>query len=150
MTLLAGNVDTAGYTLLELLLVLTIIAGVLALAPPIFSQAVTANEPRTATRQIVAALRYARSEAVAARHPVGFTLDVEQHRYRLDNHPAVELPQSLELTLVVADHEVKKGSGAIRFFADGSATGGSIRLGNTAATYEVHVAWLTGQVTVLE
>lgn len=147
----AGNTRLAGYTLLELLVVLTIVAGTLALAPPMFSSAVTANEPRTAARQVMAALRYARSTAVSSRHPVAFTLDLDQRRYQVDGRPAVDLPQTLAFTLVTAETEVRSGgSGAIRFYADGSATGGRITLGNDASSFRLDVAWLTGRVTMLE
>lgn len=151
MTSWVGNNNAAGYTLLELLLVLAIAAGLLSLVPPMFGSAISANEPRTAARQVMAALRYARSEAVSLRQPVAFTLDLEQRRYQVDGRPVVPLPPSLQLSLVTADSEVHgSGRGAIRFFADGSASGGRITVGGAVSRYEVDVAWLTGQVTLLE
>lgn len=150
MTSSAGN-SNAGYTLLELLLVVAILAGMLALVPPLFDRAIAGSEPRTAARQLVAALRQARSEAVASRRPVAFTLDLEQRRYQVGAAPAVTLPRALELTLVTADREVHSaGRGAIRFFADGSATGGRITLDKGAAHWAVDVAWLSGQVSLSE
>lgn len=147
----AGRASTGGYTLLELLLVLAIVVGVLALSPPMFAGAIAGNEPRSAARQVMAALRYARSTAVASRQDVAFTLDLDRRRYQVDSRPAVALPSSLAYTLITAESEVRDaGSGAIRFYADGSASGGRITLGNDKASYRLDVAWLTGRVTLLE
>jgi general secretion pathway protein H len=38
------------------------------------------------------------------------------------------------------------GEGAIRFFADGASTGGRIQVSLKGATWNIDVAWLTGQV----
>ncbi len=151
VTSLAGRASAAGYTLLELLLVLAILAGMLSLVPPMFAGAVAGNEPHSAARQVLAALRYAHSRAVASRRPVAFTLDLDRRRYQVDGRPAVALPSSLAYTLITAESEVRDGgSGAIRFYADGSASGGRITLGNDAVTYRLDVAWLSGRVTLLE
>jgi general secretion pathway protein H len=40
------------------------------------------------------------------------------------------------------------GEGAVVVFPDGAATGGRVRLRQGDATWQVDVAWLTGQVAV--
>ncbi len=57
----------AGVTILELLIVLTIMALAAAIVVPVFTGGVSNAELRGAARQLAAGLRLARSEAVAAR-----------------------------------------------------------------------------------
>jgi general secretion pathway protein H len=40
------------------------------------------------------------------------------------------------------------GKGAVRFFPDGAATGGRVRLAANGGGWDVDVAWLTGEVRV--
>ncbi|HEY0633946.1 MAG TPA: GspH/FimT family pseudopilin [Gammaproteobacteria bacterium] len=138
-----------GYTLLELLVVLAIMAGLLTLAPPLFSSAASSTELHAATRQMSAALRQARSHAVATRTPVAFILDLERQRYQVEGRSEVSLPAKLELTLITAESELRgNGRGAIRFYADGSSSGGSITLSIPRAADTIEVAWLSGRVVV--
>lgn len=140
-----------GYTLIELLVVLSIMAALFAVVPPLFSSASSANEVRAISRQMTAVLRQARSTAVAARAPIDFTLDLEQRRYQLSDRPPVQLPADLELTMITGESEFRgKGRGAIRFFADGSSTGGRITLSNSNHVRQLDVEWLSGRVTATE
>ncbi len=140
-----------GYTLLELLVVLAITAALFAIAPPFFSSAVSSAELHAATRQMSAALRQARSSAVAARAPVAFILDLEQRRYQVEGLREVALPAALELTLTTAESELRgNGRGAIRFYADGSSSGGRITIATARASEAIDVVWLSGRVVASE
>jgi general secretion pathway protein H len=153
LTYSAGNSlhRQCGYTLIELLVVLSIMAGLFAVVPPLFSSASSANEVRAISRQMTAVLRQARSNAVAVRAPIDFTLDLEQRRYQLPDRPPVQLPADLELTMITGESELRgKGRGAIRFFADGSSTGGRITLSSSNHVRQLDVEWLSGRVTATE
>lgn len=140
-----------GYTLLELLVVLAIMAGMLATVPPLFSSATSGTELRAAARQMSAALRQARSSAITGRAPVAFILDLERQRYQVEGRPEVALPAGLELTLLTAESELQgNGRGAIRFYADGSSSGGRITLATSTAAETIEVAWLSGRVALRE
>jgi general secretion pathway protein H len=148
----AGNsLRRQGFTLIELLVVLSIMAALFAVVPPLFSSASSANEVRAISRQMTAVLRQARSNAVATRAPIDFTLDLEQRRYQLADRPPVQLPADLELTMITGQSELRgRGRGAIRFFADGSSTGGRITLSNNVHVRQLDVEWLSGRVTATE
>lgn len=136
---------------MELLVVLTIIAALFAVVPPFFSSALSANEVRAAARQMGSALRQARSNAVAARAPVAFILDLERHNYQMAGAHPVQLPAELDLTMITAESELRgHGRGAITFYADGSSSGGRITLANGRSIRQLDVAWLTGRVAVNE
>lgn len=138
-----------GYTLFEVLIVLAIIALVLA-AVPIMAGRRAGPEVRAAAIEVAAAMREARSEAIARFEPVAFQLDVESRAYRVGSGGSAKtLPPALELALYTARKELAgETAGGIRFFPDGSATGGRVTLSEDGQRYVVTVDWLTGAVAV--
>ncbi|MEH6874543.1 MAG: GspH/FimT family pseudopilin, partial [Candidatus Competibacter sp.] len=41
-------------------------------------------------------------------------------------------------------------TGSIRFFPDGSSTGGAITVGGAKLAYRINVDWLTGAIAIVE
>lgn len=141
-----------GFTLLELLVVMAVLALVLLVVPPMFSGSLSRAELGSAAREVAAGLREARSRAIARNREVAFTLDVDSRRYRIDDEAAARrLPAGPRLSLFTARSEqLDEVSGNIRFFPDGSSTGGRVTLGGDARRYHVVVDWLTGQVSITD
>ncbi len=139
-----------GFTLLELLVVMAVLALILLVVPPMFSGSLSKAEVGSAAREVAAGLREARSRAIARNREVAFTLDVESRRYRIDDSAdARRLPAGPELSLFTARSEqLDEASGSTRFFPDGSSTGGRVTLDGDARRYHVVVDWLTGQVSI--
>ena len=78
-----------------------------------------------------------------------FALDVEHRVFRSGDRPPVRLDDEIALSFRTARAEVlEDGVGQIRFFPDGSSTGGLIRVSHGAWEAEVRSDWLTGLVTV--
>ena len=141
----------AGVTLLELLIVLSIMAIVAALVLPMFSSGVSTGELKGAARQVAAGLRLARSEALATRQETRVLLDLEHRTFRVERDGRlITLPRLIELKLFTAQSDlVDDKVGAIRFFPDGGSNGGRITLAVGERKYDVDVDWLTGRVTIL-
>lgn len=60
------------------------------------------------------------------------------------------MPQGLQYELHIAQIErLDESSGGIRFYPDGSSTGGEIGVGNGKTAFRVEVEWLTGRVLVV-
>jgi general secretion pathway protein H len=139
----------AGFTLIELLVVLGILALVLAVALPLLPGAADRTALRTATDEIAAGLRETRSLALARGRSAAFTLDTARRAYRVGNDALWRaLPASVSTELFTAAQEqLDDATGDIRFFADGSSTGGGIRLAQGKAGGEIRVDWLTGRVS---
>jgi general secretion pathway protein H len=141
-----------GFTLLELLVVLVIMTLMVALVPPLLSSVGLTTEVRGAARQLSAGLRAARSEAVLRQRPVALTIDLEQRTATVDGSgKRIELPDDEDVTirLYTAQSElVDEQRGGIRFFPDGSSTGGYIALVEGRVEYRVNVDWLTGHVRI--
>lgn len=142
----------SGFTLIELLVVLGILGLMLALLPPFLPKVHQAQQAKAAARELAAGLRTARQQAVATQKPVALLLDVAERKYALSGQlHELRLPPDTELALHAASSEQTSASaGSIRFFPDGSATGGEIALRHATQAYVVQVQWLTGRVSVGE
>jgi general secretion pathway protein H len=138
-----------GFTLIEIIVVLALAGLLLALVPPRLSGALAAAEIRSAARELASALRYARSRAVTRHAEVVLTVDTERRRYRVSDSRWRALPEDLRLTLTTARSERRaRGIGSIRFYPDGTGTGGQIALGSGAKRFVVDVSWLTGRIAI--
>jgi general secretion pathway protein H len=142
--------DERGFTLLELLVVLAIIGAVLALVPGFMLHGQPGLDVDIAARAVADALRQARSHAVLQNRDQLFALDVEERLFRIDGQRApVQMDKDIEVAFQTARSEVMSETiGQIRFFPDGSATGGRIGLTLDGRRVEVVVDWLTGLVSV--
>jgi general secretion pathway protein H len=141
-----------GFTLLELLVVLALLAMTYALIPPMFSLGGSTAELKAGARQVAAGLRKARSQAIVSRSEATLTLNVESRSFVLsgDDTPRI-LPRQAEIGVYTAQGEVlDANSAAIRFYPDGSSTGGRVTLAMGERKYLIDVDWLTGQTEILD
>lgn len=141
-----------GFTLVELLLVLVILAAMSALLLVRFDGVLEGIELRGASRDVASALRHARGRAIATQQETGVAIDVESRQYRVlgtDDARVYGFNQRIVVDLV-ADRTafLSDTEAAIRFFPDGSSTGGGITLSSGASGYHIAVQWLTGRVRV--
>lgn len=139
-----------GFSLLELLVVLAIIGTVLAFVPGFMLRSQPRVDIDVAARAMADALREARSRAVLQNRDQLFALDIEERLFRVDGqHAPVQMDKDIEVIFETARSELMSETiGRIRFFPDGSATGGRIRLALDGRRVDVVVDWLTGLVSV--
>jgi general secretion pathway protein H len=142
-----------GFTLVELLIVLVImVLGVSLIGPNISSGSDRANL-KAASRDLKSALRYARGQALITQTEITVTLDLATNHYKINSpyQKSYQLAQSIEITLRTAQTDIENDQqGRIRFFPDGSSTGGNIRLSQGEMKIEVTINWLTGHVEIKE
>lgn len=142
----------SGFTLLEMLVVLALLAMVYALVPPMITVGGSTTELKAGARQVAAGLRNARSRAIVSRGEATLTLDVEARNFRLsgDDTPR-NLPRQAQIGVFTAQGEVvDANTAAIRFYPDGSSTGGRVTLSMGERKFHIDVDWLTGQVEILD
>lgn len=140
----------AGFTLLELLLALAIAGLATAVLIPSLRHS-SGVDLRAAARDLATGLRYARNRALAGGTSVTLRLDLDTGRFEVpDSGMHGRIPDSIRLSLYTAQSElVDAHSGAIRFFPDGSSTGGEVKCtGANGSTARVQVDWLTGHVRI--
>ena len=142
----------AGFTLLEMLIVLALMAIVAGVVIPIFGTGVSTTDLKRATREVAAGLRLARSQAIAQRSESVLVLDVAGRTFSVPPDPRVHsMPAGIELKLFTAQRDlVSEQVGAVRFFPDGGSTGGRITLAAGERKFDVDIDWLTGRVAILE
>jgi general secretion pathway protein H len=141
-----------GVTLLELMIVLTIMAFVAAIVLPMLGGGVSTSELKSAAREVAAGLRYARGQAIVQRGEAFLVLDVDARTFTLPPDTRVhKLPDKMDIKLFTAQRDlVAEKVGAIRFFPDGGSNGGRITLAAGERKFDVDVDWLTGRVAILE
>lgn len=140
----------AGFTILELLIVLVIVVLGFAVVGLNLSSGKGAMEHKAVVRDVVSALRYARGQALMTHQEMTVTFDLEQNTYQISGRDEVfSIPESIEVTVVTAQSELSGGGqGNIRFFADGSSTGGRVVLDRGEISRQIDINWLTGQLEV--
>lgn len=140
-----------GFTLLEVLVVLALLAMIYALVPPMINIGGSTAELKAGARQVAAGLRKVRSEAITQRDEATLTLNVEARNFVLSGEVKPRsLPQQAEISVFTSQGEVVDAStAAIRFYPDGSSTGGRVTLAMGERKFYVDIDWLTGQVEIL-
>jgi general secretion pathway protein H len=137
-----------GFSLIELVAVLVLIALVFAMVTLSFSKSLASAKIQAASRDLVAALRFTRGQAIVKGKSTSLELDVENNRYMTPGRRVVALPPNMRMTMLTADNEVTgANSGRIRFFPDGASTGGHISVYMGKEEWRINVDWLTGAVT---
>lgn len=148
----AEAVRSAGFTLLEMLLALAIAAALTAVAVPNITPLLNRAQLTAASRDIASGLRYARGQALLGAREATFELDVNHKAYRVSGRQKVfSLPDSVRISLYTAEKEAgEEGIGSIRFFPDGSSTGGRVTLEAAGRKRLVDINWLTGEIVTHE
>lgn len=130
---------------------LALLALMYTLVPPLFSSS-GGTELRAAARQLAAGLRKTRVHAIATRKEALLDIDLETKRFQAGGDVrSIALPKSAEVSVYTAKSEVvEEKRASIRFFPDGSSTGGAVTVSSGGNKYRVDVDWLTGNVVILE
>lgn len=138
-----------GFTLVEVVLVL-VIAGVMmavVLGGPFRSA--SAGDLKAAARALAAGLRQAQTIAITSRRDTLLTLDLESREFRVGDGEVRKVSEKLDLKLFTAQQEVaSERVGSIRFYPDGSSTGGRITVTAGERKFLVDVDWITGRVSI--
>src|SRR5699024_12728754 len=95
------------------------------------------------------ALPISRTQAIVKAKPEVFTLDVKARSYTAPGKSPHTLPEHMRLSITSAAEDQQADKLArIRFFPDGSSTGGHVVLRRGARQWRVNVAWLTGAISI--
>jgi general secretion pathway protein H len=135
-----------GYTLLELLVVLAILAMVLGSATTLATRHSASLDIKAAAAALAAELREARARAISKSQDALVTLDVDGREFWADGksqHYALDRDISMELVTAAPERLTDK-IGRVRYFPDGSSTGATITLALGTQRAVISVDWLTG------
>jgi general secretion pathway protein H len=140
-----------GFTLLEMLVVIALI-GLAAVAVSLsVTNGLASARVRAASSELAGALRATRAQAIVHSREQVFDVDTRSNSYDGAKQRNVPLPKGLKVSITSAKEDRPNSyTGRIRFFPDGSSTGGRITLRAGQREWHVNVSWLTGQVQVVD
>ena len=149
MAVAAPRNDQRGFSMLELLLVLIILVLAYSLASPVISN-LGSGDLRSSARTVAVALKRARNVAISVRRETPLTFNLEDRTITLVGEPKpFQLPPKTDLQLYTVQKELTSDKiAAIRFYPDGSSTGGRVTVGQGERKFEIDVDWLTGRVHI--
>lgn len=144
------RIGADGYTLIELLVVVAVIGLLLLSAPALLKAARPGVEAKAAARALAADLRAARTTAVVGNAETWVIFNAAEHEYVIQPGDVVrKFPSGVSLDLRDARGAPMRKAG-LRFFPDGSSTGGRIGIAAGGEQHWVTGHWLTGRVTIDE
>jgi general secretion pathway protein H len=131
-----------GFTLLELLLVIALMAVALGVLGVGLGRGLEAGRDRQALREIVAALRQTRTQAVLSGAPRQLRFDLTQRSFQAPGQAPGQWPANLAVQLTTAEAM----GPAVAFFPDGSSSGGHLLVERAGQRWRIDVGWLNGNV----
>lgn len=142
--------NNGGFTLIELLIVLALIALMASVAFTSLRSPNEATAVRSSALQVANLMRMARGAAIRDNVERTFTVDLGARSFRVDGLTAAHaFPQGVRVELVAQGAEqVSSRQARMRFFVDGSATGGAIILSTDRRSARVDLDGFTGHVRV--
>lgn len=149
-TALNSRQTHSGFTLVEMIVVLVIAVMAMGIVGSNFVAGLTGARLKAAVNDVASALRYTRGQAISTGKEAVFTLDVDKRSYTISTRKKTyKLPADLDLTVDTAQSEINgEGQASIRFFSDGSSTGGRVEIKSGNRKRYIDVNWLTGQILI--
>lgn len=137
-----------GFTLLELVVVLALLALMLGLVLPGLIGVVKKERDRASLRQFTTVLRLARSQAATSHQRVRVFLNKENGRYWLEGSNRKGGLAGMRLGDVRLVWEgADRRQGYIAFYSDGTSSGGKLVMTDlTGRVYDLEVEIITGKV----
>lgn len=142
----------SGFTLLEMIVVMVVIAAASLLAVSAFGTGMQGMKLRDGAKDVAAQMRFARAVAISTGQPQDVIIDPKSRLWRGAKGRSGKLPDVGEIVFTGAratqfdPGAENAGKGMVRFFADGAATGGRVRLLANGGGWDVDIGWLTGDV----
>lgn len=133
-----------GFTLLELVLTLFVVALAVALAVPAIGRTTETIRARADVAAFTALLRHAREQAITTRQRLSVVVDPAERRVTIASAEAVRETRALPPRVRL--EASPPPALTVRFDPGGSSTGGAFRLTSGPVSYRVTVDAVTGRV----
>jgi general secretion pathway protein H len=140
-----------GFTLLEMVCVLAIIALMAAVLLPVIPRETSRSRLQAYALQAATLLKSDRDAAILHHIDVATLVDAGDRAIRAGaSHATLRVPADVRFDAVLPQTCQRQAAlSTIRFFADGTSCGGTIVLSRFEAGFEVRVNWLTGRVEIV-
>lgn len=136
-----------GFTMLEMLVAITIVGLLLAVTVPASARFYESIQYRQAVRDVITALASARYRAINTGRAQDVTVDPRGNRLGT-NGEVTSLPKGFEVAVHSASELNSESLGVIRFYPEGGSSGGGIDLQREDGSgVRISVDWLVGRVS---
>ena len=121
----------------------------IAILPIAYNKLTQAVTYQTSIRDFVSEVAAARLQAMSTGRPVAVFVNPAAKTFGVVGQPLRHWPASYAISVTAAEQEVVQGQVAqIRFYPDGSSTGGTVVVNRTPDTgIRFRIDWLTGRLT---
>jgi general secretion pathway protein H len=136
----------AGFTLVEMLVVVTIIALIASVALPVLGRPSDKLRLRAIADGMIAALRLTREAAIVRNIETVLMIDADKHSLQSVVVPPRRFaPEVVAKLQFAAPEQSGQSAAGFRFYPDGSSTGGTLTLLLHDQQEIICVLWLTGE-----
>jgi len=136
----------AGFTLLEIMVVLALIAIAASIAMPLIGRPSDRLRLQSMVGDIISAMRLTREAAILRNAETSLVVDVDRRTVRSSAGRSFSLaPDVIAKLEFAAPERAADTIGGFRFYPDGSSTGGSLMLSLPDRQEKICVQWLTGE-----
>lgn len=137
-----------GFTILELLVAISIMSIVVAVSAPQMARMYDSMKYRGAIQDIASILSGTRYRAITTGESHDVLLFPEQRMVRHGERDRL-FADSIDLQIVSARELNKSDAGVIRFYADGTSSGGTITIAHDSGMEaKIQVDWLLGRIDI--
>jgi len=137
-----------GFTLLELLVAITIAAIVLGVSAPAMQRLYSSSQYHGAVNDVVNLLSTARHSAIRSGGNKDVLITPKTREIAL-GESLNTLPDTIQIEVLGSRELNRDGSGVIRFYPDGGSSGGYVNLAHqNGVAVQVQVDWLLGRVSL--
>ena len=145
------DVGERGFTLLEMVCVLAIIALLAAVLLPFIPRETSRTRLQAYALQIATLLKVDRVAAISRRTSVATLVDAEARAIRSGaTSDSIRIPDDVRFDAILPQTCRRQAAlSTISFFANGTSCGGTIALTRFDAGFEIRVNWLTGRIEIV-
>ncbi len=137
--------DAAGFTLLEAIIVLALMALGMSFLGPLIHRGTSSRDLDALASRIALEARRARTESMRLNVETALLFDAQSRSFLVrPGQGSLALPPDVTASLSTSRAMADGERPAIRFLPNGRSSGGEIRLGVGSVTAHLTVDWLTG------
>lgn len=137
----------AGFTMLEMLVVLAILSLVMGASTQLLRPPSPKLRVESAARALCSALRATHSRAIAMNSETQVVVDLARKTFVSPVAAEASLPFDAAINVQVAQGQQGNQAATILFFPDGTSSGGDIAIELPGGRASISVNWLTGETS---
>jgi general secretion pathway protein H len=140
-----------GFTLLEMVCVIALIAMLVAVVLPFVPRHTSRSRLQAFALEAATLLKADRNAAIRRQAEVSTVVDARSHAIRSGaTAQTLRIPDDVRFDAMLPQSCRQRAALlAISFFADGMSCGGTIALARLDTAYEIRVNWLTGRIEIV-